>query len=144
VRKIFLLIARALFSLIFIVAGANKLLNWSDAIVGLDKALRQWQIYFESNVYINDSIHYIVSKAPLLMGIAMFLEIVGALLILTNYKMRFGAFLLLIFLIPTTMIFHPFWLEIGESFHIQMALFLKNISIMGALLYLLVGPQSKK
>lgn len=143
-RKIFLLIARTLFSLIFISAGVSQLYNWSETTTRLAGAFCQWQMYFESSAYASDNIRFCVSITPFLIGIAIFLEVVGGLLILSNYKMRLGAFFLLIFLVPTTLIFHSFWLEIGEGFHIQLELLLKNLSIIGALLYFLIRPQEKK
>jgi len=143
-RKIFLLIARTLFSLIFIGAGVSQLYNWSETTTRLTGAFCQWQMYFESSAYASENIRLFVSITPILIGIAIFLEVVGGLLILANYKMRLGAFFLLIFLVPTTLIFHSFWLEIGEGFHIQLEQFLKNLSIIGALLYFLIRPQEKK
>ena len=55
------------------------------------------------------------------------------------------AALLLIFLIPATLIFHGFWAIEGEEQGIQMAMFMKNLSIGGGLLFLIgsgAGPLS--
>jgi len=143
-RKLLLFIARSLFCLIFIVAGVSKLFNWSDTVHSLVMTFSQWQMYLEGSAHINDFLQFNISIAPLLIGGAILLELVGGFLILTNIRMRLGAFLLLIFLIPTTVMFHPFWFEIGADFNIQMAMFLKNLSILGALFYFMIGTSPKK
>jgi putative oxidoreductase len=52
--------------------------------------------------------------------------------LILGYFARFGAFLLLVFLIPTTLIFHS---NFGDQ--IQMIMFMKNVSMFGGLLVLL-------
>jgi len=138
-RKAFLFIARALFSLIFIMAGLGKLFNWSDTVHGLVMTVCQWQMYLGEGGRISECLQFGISVAPLLIGTAVVFEMVGGFLFLLNIRMRLGAFLLLLFLIPTTLIYHPFWFEIGQDFHLQMSMFLKNLSIMGALLYFVIG-----
>jgi len=78
-----------------------------------------------------------------LMGIIGFL---GGLSILIGFKAKYGAWLLVIFLIPATFMLHQFWnaadpLENG----IQKAMFLKNLSMLGAaflITYFGSGPMS--
>jgi putative oxidoreductase len=61
---------------------------------------------------------------------------VGSVTILIGFFTRFGALLLLIFLIPTTLIFHTNFAD-----RIQMIMFMKNVSMFGGCLILLsVGP----
>ena len=53
-----------------------------------------------------------------------------------GYFTRFGALLILIFLIPTTLIFHN-----NFSDRLQMIMFMKNVSMFGGCLLLLAaGP----
>jgi putative oxidoreductase len=61
---------------------------------------------------------------------AVTVELVGSLSLLLGYRSRAGAWLLFLFLIPTTLIFH---IQFGDPN--QMIHFLKNVSIMGGLLY---------
>lgn len=63
---------------------------------------------------------------------AIILELLGGLLILIGCGSRIGAFLLIVFLIPTTFIFH---MNLGEQ--LQMIMFLKNLAILGGLLMIL-------
>ncbi|TVR45075.1 MAG: DoxX family protein [Planctomycetota bacterium] len=63
----------------------------------------------------------------LLIGAITFL-LIGALSLILGLRARFGALLLIVFLVPTTLIFHPPW---DSSEQIQ---FLKNIGLIGGLL----------
>ena len=67
---------------------------------------------------------------------AIFFEVAGSLAIILGYYLRFGAVLILIFLIPTTLIFHNIFAD--PKMMIQ---FMKNVSIFGGVLVLLAaGP----
>jgi len=73
----------------------------------------------------------------LLAGAILFL-IVGSLSILCGFKARIGALLLLIFLILATYWFHDFWtFEDTQARQVQMIQFMKNLSLMGAMLILI-------
>ena len=65
---------------------------------------------------------------------AIFLELVGSITILLGYHARFGALLLLIFLIPTTLIFHTNFTDPMQKIH-----FMKNVSMFGGCLILLAS-----
>ncbi|WP_216900590.1 DoxX family membrane protein [Synechococcus sp. CCY 9618] len=67
--------------------------------------------------------------APLLLAAAMALMAVGSALVISGYWTRLGALLLLLFLVPTTLLFHNDVADPQE----RIALF-KNLSIMGGLL----------
>ena len=69
----------------------------------------------------------------LLAGAIVFL-FVGSISLFVGFKARFGALLLVLFLIPTTLIFHNFWAFEGGAREEQMIQFLKNLSILGGLL----------
>lgn len=78
-----------------------------------------------------------------LWGIIGFL---GGLSILIGFKARYGAWLVVIFLIPVTFLLHQFWnLDNPMESGIQKAMFLKNLSMLGAALlitYFGSGPMS--
>jgi putative oxidoreductase len=67
--------------------------------------------------------------APVLLVAAMALMAVGSALVISGQRARLGAILLLVFLLPTTLIFHH---EVGDPQQ-RIQLF-KNLSIMGGLL----------
>lgn len=74
------------------------------------------------------------------------LALLGGLSVLLGFKPKVGAWLIVIFLFPTTFYMHPFWMS--ESFFsnmMQSYCFWKNISMMGAALmitYMGSGPYS--
>ena len=60
---------------------------------------------------------------------------------IAGYQTKIGASLLLIFLILATYFFHDFWTFEGDARQQQMIQFLKNVSLMGTMLFLLAnGP----
>jgi putative oxidoreductase len=65
------------------------------------------------------------------------MELAGGIMILIGYEARIGAWLIVFFMIPVTFIFHPFW-KIRDPMQkqMEMATFLKNISILGGALIL--------
>jgi putative oxidoreductase len=113
-------IGRVLFSLIFIASGISKIGDWQKTID-----------YMESHNMI---------FIPFFLIMAMLLQVLGGLSIITNYKTKVGVVLLLVFLIPATFIFHNFWSLPTETEidmvnqQYEMVSFLKNITIIGALL----------
>ncbi|WP_231506038.1 DoxX family protein [Planktothrix serta] len=77
--------------------------------------------------------------AVLLVG-TIIVQILGGLSLVVGYQTRWGAWLLILFLIPTTLVFHNFWDAPSEKID-----FFKNLSIMGGLLmitYFGAGPVS--
>jgi putative oxidoreductase len=76
----------------------------------------------------------------MLVGAITFL-ISGSLSIIIGYKARFGAVLLLVFLVLATYFFHNFWKLTGKEQQEQMIEFLKNLGLMGAMLLVIAnGP----
>jgi putative oxidoreductase len=52
-----------------------------------------------------------------------------------GYKAKWGAWLLIAFLLPVTLMLHQFWaVKDPMMAQMQMAMFLKNVSIMGGAL----------
>ena len=80
------------------------------------------------------------SPQILLAGAILFL-ITGSVLIVLGYHARFGASLLLVFLALATYYFHAFWKLEGQEQQMQMIQFMKNLSMMGTMVFLMaVGP----
>ena len=80
----------------------------------------------------------------LLAGAIVFL-VVGSLSVIAGYKARIGAVLLLTFLVLASYSFHPFWKLDGQAQQDQMIQFMKNLSMMGAMLFVVAngsGPMS--
>lgn len=80
----------------------------------------------------------------MLIGAIAFL-VLGSVSIMIGFQARIGATLLLIFLVLATYYFHDFWTLEGAEAQQQMIQFMKNLSLMGAMLFLIAngaGPMS--
>jgi putative oxidoreductase len=80
----------------------------------------------------------------LLVG-AIVLEIAGALMVLLGWHARWGALMLAAFVVPATLIFHNFWAVDAAQYTNQVNHFMKNLSILGGLAYVMAagsGPFS--
>ncbi|MDG3006818.1 DoxX family protein [Paludisphaera mucosa] len=74
----------------------------------------------------------------LLLGAIAFL-VAGSLSVIAGWKTRLGALLLFLFLLPTTYLFHDFWNHPGQEGQEQMIQFMKNLSMAGAMLFLIAN-----
>ena len=74
----------------------------------------------------------------MLAGAIAFL-VAGSLSVIAGYKARWGALLLFLFLLPTTYLFHDFWNLSGHEAMEQNIQFMKNVSMAGALLFLVAN-----
>ncbi len=106
VRSFGSLIGRILLILIFLNSGIGKIGNFEGTAQYMAKFGMPYTSFF-------------------LFG-AIVLELLGSITIMLGYFTRFGALLLIIFLIPTTLIFHT-----DFSDQIQVIMFMKNVSMLG-------------
>lgn len=86
-----------------------------------------------------------VPQAKILLVGAIAFLILGALSVALGYKARLGAFLLLVFLAAATYYFHDFWKAPAEKQQTEMIQFMKNLSLMGTMVFLMAngaGPWS--
>lgn len=70
---------------------------------------------------------------PLFLVGAIVLEIAGGLSVLAGYRARLGALALIVFLVPTTLIFHDFWTFTGQAAEMQRLSFINNLGLLGGL-----------
>ncbi|UBF24230.1 DoxX family protein [Kovacikia minuta CCNUW1] len=110
-QKWILLLARILLSAIFLKSGFDKITGYA--------ATQQFMAAAG------------LPFAALLLPLTILIELLGGLSILLGYKARWGALVLFLFLIPTTLVFHT-----DFSQRIQVIQFMKNLAIMGGLLML--------
>src|SRR4051812_16723578 len=104
---------RILLSLIFLLAGLMKVMDW------------------------NGTAAYMASKGmpaiPFFLTIAILFELGAGTCLLFGFQARSAALALVLYLIPTTLVFHNFWSATGPEHQNQMHHFLKNLAIMGGL-----------
>jgi len=106
-------LGRFLFALIFLMAGANH--------------------------FNKQTIGYAASQGVPLASIAVPLSgvvaIAGGLSILLGYRAKIGAWLIVLFLVPVSLMMHKFWTVTDPMMaQIQMILFMKNVSMLGGAL----------
>jgi putative oxidoreductase len=130
-------IGRMGLSLIFILSAIHKILNWQGTEQAITSALNQWALWAQGVDWIQNMIQVFAPKAFFLVVVASIVELVGGLLVFFGIKVRLGAGLLFLFLIPATLLFHSFWYMQGADRDLQMAMFLKNLAIAGGLLVVL-------
>jgi putative oxidoreductase len=70
------------------------------------------------------------------LGIALVIELVGGLAILAGLYTKLTSWIVFLYLIPTTFMFHNFWAMQGADRLDNMIHFQKNLAIMGGLLLL--------
>jgi putative oxidoreductase len=69
------------------------------------------------------------------LGIAAAVEVFGGLAVLLGFRARVAAWVLFLYLIPTTVFFHNFWAQSGMEQMDAQIHFFKNVAIMGGLLF---------
>ncbi len=72
-----------------------------------------------------------------LLVLSIVIEIGAALMLIVGWRARLGAAALFLWMIPVTLVFHNFWAAPVDQQQMEMANFLKNLSIMGAMLYIM-------
>jgi len=78
-----------------------------------------------------------VPAASFLVPLAGIIAMTGGLSILLGYKARWGAWLLVIFLVPVSFIMHAYWnIQEPMQHQIQQIMFMKNMSMLGGALIL--------
>jgi putative oxidoreductase len=107
-------VSRALIALIFILSGISKLTNFDTT----------W------NMMANNGIP---ATTLMLIG-AIAVEILGGVAILIGFMTRWAALALIIFMIPTTLIFHAANMSDTAQGQQQLIQVLKNLAIIGGLL----------
>jgi len=91
------------------------------------------------NHFTRQTIAFAASQGVPLASIAVplsgMLAIAGGLSILLGYRAKLGAWLIVLFLIPVTLMLHKFWtVQDPMMAQIQMILFMKNVAMLGGAL----------
>jgi putative oxidoreductase len=69
-------------------------------------------------------------------AVAIAVEVLGGLAILVGFQTRIAAWIVFLYLIPTSFVFHNFWALQGAERMNNQIHFFKNVAIMGGLLIL--------
>lgn len=119
------LVGRVLLALIFIISGFGKITGF-EGTVGYMQA-------------------YNMPMTQILAVIAIIIELGGGIMIAVGWKARWAAAALFIFVLVASFIFHAFWAVPADQAQLQNIMFMKNLAIMGGMLYIIAygsGPLS--
>ena len=108
------LTGRLMITYIFATSGIAKVFSWSD------------------NVQYMSTRH--LPMIPVLLAIAMVIELAGSICLITGYQARIAAFVMFLYTTAVTVLFHNYWAASGMSAGMQETHFRKNLAIMGGLL----------
>jgi putative oxidoreductase len=121
--SVFILLGRILLSSLFLFSAYWHITNW-DAALAKTAATGY-------------------GRPEIIMTVATALLGLGGLSVLLGYNTRIGAILLIVELLGTAILFHPFWTLSGSEMQLSFLGFLNRISLCGGLLILLgCGPGS--
>jgi len=110
------LLGRLLMVYIFATSGIAKLFSW------------------QANIQYTSTRH--LPMVPVLLAVAAFIEVGGSICLITGYRAREAAFVMFVYMIGVTMLFHNYWAVSGSLAGQQETHFRKNLAIMGGLLIL--------
>jgi putative oxidoreductase len=116
-------VGRVLIALIFLLSGIGKITGYAGTA------------------------GYMASKnlpmVDVLLVLSIVIEIGGAAMIVLGWKARLGALALFLWMVPVTLIFHNFWGVPAEQQQLQQIMFLKNLGLMGGMLFLMAFGSGK-
>jgi putative oxidoreductase len=118
------LLGRIFMALIFIYEGLDSIWYFQDTKDKMTEYGLNW------------------NQSLLLYG-AIILLLLGGILILIGYRVKLGALLLLAYWVPVTFIVHSFWNDPEDIRRIQSVFFMRNLGIVGGLLFIYVNGSGK-
>ncbi|HTD27757.1 MAG TPA: DoxX family protein [Xanthomonadaceae bacterium] len=113
-----ILLARLFLSLPFLYSGIDKLGRWTAAQSEVAASGLPWP--------------------TLLHVVTVLVQILGGLSVLIGIEARLGALALCLFLIPVTVLYHPFWKRSGPDRIAEADHLLLNFAVIGGLLIVVV------
>jgi len=117
---------RLCMSLIFLTSAYSKITGWDGNVQYV--ATR----HFTNTVLVT-----------LMLGGALVIELVGALCLISGYQARIAGFVMALYLITVTLLFHNYWVLSGMPRATMFMHFQKNMGLVGGLLMVAaLGPGS--
>ena len=112
-----ILLSRVFLALPFLYSGIDKCWRWEAAQREVAASGLPWP--------------------TLLHLVTVVVQLSGGLSLLLGIEARLGALLLSLFLVPVTVMYHPFWKRLGADFVAEADHFLSNLAIIGGFLAIL-------
>lgn len=109
--------------------------DWQATLHLFNQALTDWLAISIGSPLLQGLLEWALVNSSALLVSGMVFEIFGGLCVFLGLWTRLGAVLLVLFMIPTTLLFHDFWNLQGAERQMQMINFMRNVSITGGLLF---------
>ena len=135
-QRFLIVVGRILLAFVFIVGALNKIFNWSVMSEHVSAIFSDWRSYATGINWMESLFGMLEPMSGVLFVIAILLELVGGLSVLLGFRPKWGAICLVLFLIPTTILYHHFWFLEGVARETEVVAFMKNCAILGGLLIL--------
>jgi putative oxidoreductase len=100
-------------------------------------------IWYFAETQVKMTEYGITWRQDLLLYGAIFLLVLGGILVLIGYRVKLGSLLLLIYWVPVTFIVHSFWNDPEPMRRIESVMFMHNLGIVGGLLFVFVNGSGK-
>lgn len=85
-----------------------------------------------------------VPMSDIALAVTIIVEVGGAAMIIVGWNARLGAAALFLWMIPVSLMFHAFWAAPQAEMQTQMAMFMKNMAMMGAMLMIMAFGSGAK
>ena len=132
-------LARVLMSAGFLIGGIIILFNWHETEANFIFTLCEWQSHLSFCDQAQECFAFLNLWSACLLAAAILCLLGGGLLVLLGIKEKWGAFLLVLFLIPQTLLYYPFWFFEGAERDIHTGFFLSHCAIVGGLLLMILN-----
>jgi putative oxidoreductase len=113
-RGLLPLLARIFLACIFVQGAFGKITGWQG----------------QAEYMARHGLHFV----PLLLGLALIIEGLGTLCLVTGVQARVAALLMCVYLLAVSVLLHDFWSAPAASAGVQQTHFFKNLAICGGLL----------
>ncbi|KAG6558844.1 DoxX [Candidatus Rhabdochlamydia oedothoracis] len=143
-RSTIIFLGRVCISLIFIATAFQKLLDWQGAEQQFITAIHNLSVIGGQKEWVKQGLEMILCRSSLAFFMQTIIEFLGGVCIFLGLFVRFAAFILVLMVLGTILVFYPFWLASGIERASQMTLFLQHLSILGGLLLLMGYNRRKK
>lgn len=134
-----LTLSRFFASAAFLAGAVKNMIIWHETERNLISALSDWQSHFGISQDVQVVFSILISWSSVLLMIATVMMLFGGLFLLLGVREKLGLWLLITFLIPATILYHPFWWVEGAQHELQTVMFLKNLAILGCLIQLFLN-----
>lgn len=137
-------LGRLFLSVIFLFSALTEIIDWTNTNQMLLSTYTRWMHLYQAQQELGLIGASLLPWLGAFLGVALALKIIGSLLLILGWNVRFGAFCLILFIVPVTIVMHDFWNQVGSDQSLEMVMFLKNLAIFGGLMIVLAFGKGPK